>query len=127
MLGALYLEVHATRLGLEIIKPPKLRGASGVEHPFSFLASGGKATYAFDVYDGVTETDVLKSFIKKFDTRTPVNLICTNGKASPAAVALAKEYDMKILKENEIAPFFDTLLLRKHNGPSSSRGLSELA
>jgi len=107
----LTLEVEAANLGWTVVKPPRVRGISGVEHSFSFLATSGKINYAFDVYDQVTELEVLKSYSRKFDTGSIVNIVSSKGTASPEAQSLAKEYGMKILTPEEIAPFFRSALI----------------
>jgi len=107
----LTLEVEAARLGWTVVKPPRVRGTSGVEHSFSFLATSGSIRYAFDVYDEVTEVEVLKSYSRKFDTGAIVNLVSSRGTISPEAQNLAKEYGMKILRSDEIAPFFRSALI----------------
>jgi hypothetical protein len=107
----LTLEVEAAKLGWYIVKPPRIVGTSGVEHTFSFVASSGRMKYAFDVYDQVTELEVLKSYARKFDTGSVVNLVSTKKSATTLAESLAKEFGMKILWPEEIASFFRTALI----------------
>ena len=114
----LSLEVEAAKLGWYIVKPPRIVGNSGVEHSFSFLATSGRVKYAFDVYDQVTELEVLKSYARKFDTGSIVNLVSAKGTASAEAQSLAKEYGMKVLAPEEISPFFRSALIQ--NSPDQT-------
>ena len=102
----LLLEVQASRVGWTTIKPPLVKGTSGTLHSFSFLASSGAVLYGFDFYDTVTEIEVLKSYIKSFDTGTGVQIVVGVGKATEKAKALAREYGMRMLLEEEIRPYF---------------------
>ena len=117
----LTLEVEAARLGWTVVKPPRVRGTSGVEHSFSFLATSGNIRYAFDVYDQVTEVEVLKSYSRKFDTGAIVNLVSSRGTISPEAQSLAKEYGMKILRPDEVAPFFRSALISNNAEQSEAK------
>jgi hypothetical protein len=113
----LALEVNAAALGLEVVNPPVVIGRSGVAHRFTFLASSGNRYYAFDLYDAATETEVLRSYIKAFDTGVVINVVCSQGKRDEMAQRLAAEYNMKILTEPEIPTFFKSMLLRR--GPEA--------
>jgi hypothetical protein len=112
----LTLSVQASKLGWEVVKPPFVRGESGVNHAFDFLATTSTVKYAFDVYQQITEIEVLNSYIKKVDTKSIVNLICVTGKTNDGASRLAEEYGMKVMRTAEIQAFFETLLLKKPNG-----------
>ena len=120
----LTLEVEAAKLGWKVVKPPRVRGTSGVEHSFTFLAMSGNLSYAFDVYDQVTEIEVLKSYARKFDTGSIVNLVSEGGTSSPQAQSLAKEYGMKILRPEEIRPFIRSALVS--NNPEDSEAKRSL-
>ncbi len=104
----LALEIYATKAGLQVIKPPRRVGASGVEHKFSFLASDGERTYAFDLYSEVGGAEVLRAFIKRLDTNISVFLVCLRGKPSEEAVALAEERDVRVMAPSEIETFFES-------------------
>lgn len=108
----LSLEVEANKLGWKIVRPPRVRGSSGVEHNFSFVATSGRINYAFDVYDQVSEVEVIKTYARKYDTSAIVNLVSIKGESTPAGRRLAKEYGMTILKPDEIAPFFTSALVQ---------------
>lgn len=107
----LTLEVGSTKLGWEIVKPRRILGNSGVEHTFAFVTSSGRINYAFDIYDQVSEVEVMKSYLKKYDTEAIVNLVSTRGIATPGAQRLAAEYGMTILRPDEILPFFSSALV----------------
>ena len=107
----LSLEIQAVNRGLTPVKPAATMGSSGVVHYFSFVAEGSGTTYCFDIYDDVTEIEVLKTYIKKFDTGHTVSLVCTTGKVSSLGIALAREYGLPILAAGEIPVFFDTQLI----------------
>ncbi len=102
----LSLEVAAKNAGLLVVKPPVLRGKSGVDHRFDVLVSDGPRFYGFDLYQSIDEMDVLRSYIKKFDTNAVVGLVCATGKVVLAAGVLAKEYDMQILPPDRLSSFF---------------------
>ena len=108
----LQLEIKASGLGLRPIKPPVLRGNSGVDHIFSFVAASGDATYAFDIYDKVTPVEVISSYVKMYDTDTEVNLVCPKGLIEDDARTLAKQYGMDIVTAAEIGRLFEPSLLR---------------
>jgi len=102
----LAVEIYSTKAGLEPIKPARCRGASGVEHRFSFLASKEGRLYAFDILPEVSEMQVLSSYIKQMDTKAVVFLVCLKGSPSEGGARLAKDYGMKILSPADIGPFF---------------------
>jgi hypothetical protein len=114
----LTLEVEASKLGWYTVKPPRIVGNSGIEHSFSFVATSGHVKYAFDVYDQVTELEVLKTYARKFDTGSIVNLVSAKGTATSEAQNLAKEYGMKILRPEEVSPFFRSALIQ--NSPDQA-------
>jgi hypothetical protein len=105
------LEIQAANRGLAPVKPAATRGASGIVHSFSFVAQGGGVTYCFDIYDDVTEVEVLKTYIKKVDTGYAVNLVSTTGRVSRLGIVLAREYGMAILASGETPAFFDVMLI----------------
>jgi hypothetical protein len=79
-------------------------------HSFSFMAADEHTTYCFDVYDEVTEIEVLKSYIKKIDTGYAVSLV-SGGRVGPLGSSLAKEYGMAVVAPNEIPEFFQSMVL----------------
>lgn len=105
----LALEVAAKNAGLLVVKPAVLHGKSGVDHKFDGLVSDGPRFYAFDFYESVTEMDVLRTYIKKYDTGASTSLVCVSGKVTPDARTLASEYGMEVLGPEELGPFFQPL------------------
>jgi hypothetical protein len=106
----LTLEIQSLRRGLTPRKPPTARGTSGIVHLFSFIAADELMTYCFDIYDEVTEIEVLKSYIKKIDTGYAVSLV-TGGRVGPLGKSLAKEYGMAVVSPNEIPEFLRSKVL----------------
>lgn len=102
----LSLEIHASMAGLKVVKPPVCRGESGVEHRFSFVASDDSVTYGFDIYNDVSQEEVIKTFTKKLDTRAYTSIVSLRGKPSAEVEALADDYGMTILGPADIDTFF---------------------
>lgn len=117
----LLLQVEASRVGWNVITPPVVKGASGASHPFSFLASSGNLRYGFDIYEKVSEVEVLKSYIKELDTKASVQIVTPGNAVSEGARRLARDYGIKVLAENEVHSFFEEALLRMD--PEAVRGL----
>jgi len=103
----LAVEIYATKAGWEAVKPARKRGASSVEHSFSFLAISEGSSCGFDILPEVSEVEVLKAYAKQLDTGVKTYLICLKGKPTQAGADLAKEYGIRILGPADIAPFFD--------------------
>ena len=74
------------------------------------MAADERTTYCFDIYDEVTEIEVLKSYIKKIDTGYAVSLV-SGGRVGPLGSSLAKEYGMAVVAPNEIPEFFQHKVL----------------
>lgn len=102
----LALKIGAVKAGLAPVSPPVLKGSSGVEHRFTLLFSRGATLYGFDFYESVTEVDVIKSYIKKYDSRAVVNMVCLSEKTPETAGRLAIEYGMRILSPAAAANLF---------------------
>ena len=102
----LALEVSAMKAGLKAVSPHVLQGASGVVHNFDLLFSDGSRKYAFDFYESVTDVEVVRSYAKKFDSSSSVNIICPPGAAAESAQKLALVYNMRILAPEAAATFF---------------------
>ena len=111
----LSLEVGAEKAGWNVIESAAMRGASGVVHKFTFLASDGSSTCGFDAYDSITELHVLRSYIKKVDTGISVALVCLRGTSTEKARSLAEEYGMKILNEQDVESFFVNRIIEMEN------------
>jgi len=102
----LALEVGASIAGLKVMKPPLIRGKSGVQHKFSFVASDDSAKYAFDVWHKVGEIEVLRTYIKEMDTETEALIICLSGRPTPEGKRLADEYGIEVLNPGDVGNFF---------------------
>ncbi len=105
------LEVEAANAGLGVLKPPALRGRSGIDHRFSFIASDGLRVFAFDFYQEVRDVEVLRTYIKKYDTSASVQIVCLGKKPSDKALILAAEYGLGILEPEEMKGFFKHLVI----------------
>lgn len=110
----LLLEVESRRAGLEVTKPPVLTGASGVEHSFSFLGRGA-SNLAVDIYESITEIEVIRTFVKGFDAGVPVHVVLSGEQCTEGARRLAAEYGMRIMREEDISSFFENLVLKTPN------------
>jgi hypothetical protein len=102
----LSLEIHASMAGLKVSKPPVCRGESGVEHRFSFVAYDDSLTYGFDIYNEVSQEEVIRTFTKKLDTKAYTSIVNLRGKPSADVAALADDYGITILGPGDIDTFF---------------------
>lgn len=102
----LSLEVTAAKSHWQVVNPPILAGRSGITHRFDFVAMDGQDTLAFDITGRLSETDVIKTFIKKFDTGASTYIICPTENISEGASKLAVEYGLKVLHPDNIASAF---------------------
>ena len=102
----LALEVNATIAGLEVKKPPVLRGKSGVEHRFAFLAADGQTRYGFDVCPKVGEVEILRAFVKKMDTDVEASVVCLSGRPEPEGEIMSAKYRIKVLSPGDVGDFF---------------------
>jgi predicted RecB family endonuclease len=109
----LALEVGATLSGLDVVKPAVIRGTSGVEHRFTFVAAEGPLTYAFDVYTELGELEVIRTYIKKLDTGARTLIVCPSGKVKPEARDMSTSYGIEILGPNEVEDFFGKNVARQ--------------
>jgi predicted RecB family endonuclease len=104
----LALEVGATVAGLDVVKPAVLRGESGGEHRFTFVAADAGETYAFDIYSEVGEVEVLRTYIKKMDTGANAFVVCLSGRPDGKAKELARNYGIDVLSPMEVGDFFSS-------------------
>jgi len=102
----LALEVGATVAGLEVVKPPRITGESGIEHKFFFVAKNDSVTYAFDVYTDVNEAEILRTYVKKMDTGANVYVVCLSGRPRAEAKELARNYGIDVLNPMDVGDFF---------------------
>ncbi len=108
----LALEVGATVAGLEVVKPPEVRGASGIDQRFTFLASESDEFYAFDVCNEVGEREIIQCYLKKMDTGARTFVVCLSGRPKGKAQEMAKYYGIEILGPKEVGDFFSKRIER---------------
>ncbi len=92
----------ANEAGCEIRNPPILMGRSGVEHTFSLLLGCGDNRCAVDVYDSAGEGDVLRTYLKKFDTGISSYIVSLTGTPSESTMNLASKYGISCFSIEEI-------------------------
>jgi hypothetical protein len=102
----LTLEVRAHLAGLSVIKPPFVVGSSGVRHRFTFLASGGRDVFAFDICEKVGAVEVIRAFAKKLDTGVTACIINLGGRIDSEALRLASVYGIDILGPADVQNSF---------------------
>jgi hypothetical protein len=117
----LALEVNATIAGLEVIKPPILRGKSGIEHRFAFLAVDGQTRYGFDVCPKVGEVEILRAFVKKMDTGIEAFVVCLSGRPEPEGEIMSAKYSIKVLSPGDVGDFFSKRISDKIRAPGRTR------
>lgn len=86
----------------------KLPGRSGVIHQFEMLLEGKRGSTALDIYSGVQENEILRTFLKKFDTGKPCHIISL-GTVSEAALRLAAAYGIRIFTREDLTKVADFL------------------
>jgi hypothetical protein len=104
----LAIQVSATNAGLKPVTPPMLKGESGVVHRFTLLFSDSGSSYALDFYEKVTEVEVIRSYVKGFDTKASVAVVCLSGNTTEEARTLARTYGVLILGPENTEGFFAT-------------------
>ena len=109
----LALEVGATVAGFSVLKPAIIKGASGVEHRFTFAAADGELTYAFDLCPEVGEKDILRTYIKKMDTGAKTYVVCLGGKPKEGVREMARCYGIEMLGPKEAGDFFSEMITRQ--------------
>jgi len=119
----LVLEIYATKAGLEVIKPARCQGTSGIEHRFSFLTSEGPRMYAFDVYPEVGEVEVIRTYLKRMDTGAETFLVCLKGRPTAAGSRLASEYGLRVLGPADVEVVFDSIRTPASNGSGTGSTL----
>jgi hypothetical protein len=117
----LALEVGATVAGFTVIKPAVVRGASGVDQSFTFVAADGDRTYAFDVCPQVGEVEILRMYVKKMDTGARTFVVCLSGRPNSEAKGLANNYGIDILSPSEVGDFFSSLIAQKIRSPRATQ------
>jgi len=117
----LALEVGATVAGLDVIKPAVIRGESGADQRFTFVAADGPEMYAFDVYTDVREAEILRTYVKKMDTGANAFVVCLSGRPDAKAKELARNYGIDVLSPMEVGDFFSTRITQLINSPRTVR------
>ena len=111
----LALEVGATVAGLKVVKPPYIMGASGIEQKFTFVATDGPETYAFDLYPDAGEVEVLRTYVKKMDTGAKTYVVCLSGRPKPEGMRMAENYGIEVLGPKEVGDFFSKRIAQHVN------------
>ncbi len=109
----LALEVGATVAGFTVLKPPVIKGASGNDQKFTFVAVDRNQTYAFDVCAEAGRKEILRSYIKKMDTGAKTFVVCLSGKPKLDATELAGYYGIEVLGPKEVGDFFSERIARQ--------------
>jgi hypothetical protein len=117
----LALEVGATVAGLDVVKPAVIRGESGVDQRFTFVAADGPEMYAFDVYTEVRETEILRTYVKKMDTGAKAFVVCLSGRPDAKAKELARNYGIDVLSPMQVGDFFSTRIAQFLRAPKTVR------
>ena len=115
----LALEVGATVAGLDVVKPAVIRGESGTEQRFTFVASDGTETYAFDVYNEVREAEILRTYVKKMDTGAIAFVVCLSGRPDAKAKELARNYGIDVLSPMDVGDFFSSRITQYIRSPKA--------
>ncbi len=103
---SLVLEIHASNAGWRTIKPPFCRGESGIDQRFSFLATDETFSYGFDIYNDVSEEEVLRTHMKRLDTKVLTFIVSLSGRPRKEVARLADDYAITILGPADIDSFF---------------------
>ena len=100
------LEIHANKVGWKTVKPPFCRGESGVDQKFSFLATDETYAYGFDIYNDVSEEEVLRTYMKRLDTKVLTFIVSLSGRPRKEVARIADDYGITILGPADIESFF---------------------
>jgi len=104
----LALEVNAAASGLDVVKPAVLKGRSGTDQKFTFLATDGPVMYAFDIYPEVYEKEVMRTYLKKLDTGAETYIVCLQGRPTIEAAELARRYGIEVLGPGSVGDLFSS-------------------
>ena len=116
----LALEVGATVAGLDVVKPAVVRGESGIDQRFAFVAADGAETYAFDIYTDVREVEILRTYVKKMDTGANAFVVCLSGRPDAKAKELARNYGIAVLSPMEVGDFFSSRIAQFIRSPRTA-------
>lgn len=109
----------AAKAHWQIVSPPTLTGRSGVTHRFDFVATAGQERLVFDIFERLSETDVIKTYVKKLDTGASAYIIYNAKSMTEGTGRLVSEYDLKVLHSDNIESTFMTK--RMEHQPRSRR------
>jgi hypothetical protein len=118
---ALALEVGARSVGMKVVKPPIVSGETGVDHKFTFVAEADGEKYAFDLYEDVGEVEVLRTYIKKFDTGAVTTIVCMKHIPTDGAIALAREYGIRLLSKEGLGAAFRQQMAEEVSHPLAAK------
>lgn len=107
--------------GLDVVKPAVIRGESGTEQRFTFVASDGFEMYAFDVYNELREVEVIRTYLKKMDTGARTYVVCLSGRPDAKAKELARNYGIDVLSPMDVGEFFSSRITQFIKSPKSVR------
>ena len=116
----LALEVGASVAGFTVLKPPVIRGESGIEHSFTFVATDGPSMYTFDIYSTVGQTEILRTYLKKMDTGARSFVVCLSGRPTREGLDLADSYGIELLGPSEVGDFFSGMISRQIEAPRAA-------
>jgi len=119
----LALEVGATVAGFNVVKPAAIRGASGIEQRFTFVAADGDEMYGFDVCPEVGQVEILRNYVKKMDTGAKTFVVCLSGRPTLEASVLARNYGIEVLSPSQVGDFFSNRIAQNIRAPKLSRAM----
>lgn len=102
----LVLEIHANKAGWRSIKPAFFQGKSGIFQRFSFLATDETFYYGFDIYNDVSEEEVMRTYVKRLDTDVLTFIVSLRGRPRKEVARLADDYGITVLGPADIDSFF---------------------
>lgn len=84
-------------------------GRSGMNHRFDLVAEGlSKSLYGFDILTHVTESEVIRVFVKQVDSDVSVQMVYTKS-ASELAERLAGSYSLGLVNARDFKRFADLI------------------
>jgi predicted RecB family endonuclease len=117
----LALEVGATVAGFDVIKPASIRGASGVEQSFDFVAADGHQMYAFDLCAKIGQVEILRTYVKKMDTGAKTFIVCLSGRPNAETKDLARNYGIDVLSPSDVGNLFSSRISQHIRVPKNAR------
>jgi hypothetical protein len=121
----LVLEIHSNNAGWKVVKPPFVTGTSGVPQKFSFLATDESCFYGFDIYNDVSQEEVLRTYMKRMDTKALTVIISLSGRPRKEVAKMADQYGITILSPADIESFFSLDSIEQRAGARPVARISE--